>query len=321
MTEEPAAHGTGGSAVSHSPETIRIGTRGSALAVAQSQLIGERLAAATGRPFVLVHISTRGDRDRAPLAQIGGTGVFVTAVRDALLRGEVDVAVHSYKDLPTAPDPRIRLGAVPEREDPADVLCAGNDRTLARLPSGARVGTGSPRRAAQVLRLRPDVQVVAIRGNVDTRLAAVDRGEVDAVVLARAGLARLGRLAAVTQSFAAVDLLPAPAQGALAVECRADDARMAATLGAIDDPPTRAATAAERALLAGLQAGCSAPVGALATVVERSLVLTARVISADGGQLREHRSRGPVDCAEELGASAANALLADGAGDLMTGSP
>lgn len=296
---------------------LRVGTRGSALAMAQSRQVAEQLAAATGREFRLVTVSTRGDVDRGPLAQIGGTGVFVTAVREALLRGEVDVAVHSYKDLPTAADPAVRLGAVPAREDPADVLCAAGGQTLDELPRGARVGTGSPRRAAQLLRLRPDIRPVPVRGNVDTRLAAVTGGELAAVVLARAGLARLGRVAAVTQTFAAVDMVPAPAQGALAVECRGEDAGMAEALAAIDDPASRAATLAERALLAGLQAGCAAPVGALATVVGRSLVLTARVVAADGSEVREHRARGPVDRAEELGARTAAALLADGAGALM----
>jgi hydroxymethylbilane synthase len=285
--------------------------------MSQSRQVAEHLAAATGREFRLVTVRTRGDVDRGPLAQIGGTGVFVTAVREALAADEVDIAVHSYKDLPTAADPAVHLGAVPAREDPADVLCAADGRTLAELPPNSLVGTGSPRRAAQLLRLRPDVRPVPVRGNVDTRLAAVAAGDLAAVVLARAGLARLGRLDAVTQTFAAVDMVPAPAQGALAVECRAGDEAMAAALATIDDAASRAATQAERALLAGLQAGCAAPVGALAAIVAGTLVLTARVIAADGRDVREHRARGPVQRAEELGSRTAEALLADGAGALM----
>jgi hydroxymethylbilane synthase len=288
--------------------------------MAQSRQTGERLTALTGLAFELVTITTRGDTDRAPLTSIGGTGVFVTAVREALLDGRIDVAVHSYKDLPTAEQPGILLAAVPARENPADVLCAvgGADGAgLDRLAPGARIGTGSPRRAAQLLRLRADVRPVPVRGNVDTRLGAVTSGELDAVVLAAAGLARLGRLDAVTQTFAALDMLPAPAQGALAVECRPDDQRTAAALAALDDAPSRAAALAERSVLAGLQAGCAAPVGALATVVADTLVLAARVISPDGRQVVEHRSRGPVARAARLGAQAAEALLADGAAGLM----
>ena len=296
---------------------IRIGTRGSALAMAQSGQVGDLIAAATDRPVELVPIRTRGDSDPAPLTTIGGTGVFVTAVRQALLDGAIDVAVHSYKDLPTAGDPRILLAAVPPRENPADVLCAADGRSLAGLPPGARVGTGSPRRAAQLFRLRRDLEIVGVRGNADSRLAGVADGRMDAVVLARAGLARLDRLDAVTHTFTPADMLPAPAQGALAVECRAGDADLAAALAAIDDPDSRAATLAERALLAGLQAGCAAPVGALATVADGRLVLTARVISADGGAMREHRAEGSTDRAAQIGAETAAALLADGAAELM----
>jgi hydroxymethylbilane synthase len=299
---------------------LRIGTRGSALAVAQSRQVGERLTEFTGLPYALVSITTRGDTDRAPLTVIGGTGVFVTAVREALLDGRIDVAVHSFKDLPTAGQPGILLAAVPARENPADVLCSAGGAsgiTLDQLPPGARIGTGSPRRVAQLLRLRDDLAPVPVRGNVDTRLGAVTSGELDAVVLASAGLARLGRLDAVTQTFAALDMLPAPAQGALAIECRPDDDRTAAALAMLDDAPSRAAALAERSVLAGLQAGCAAPVGALATVVGGSLVLAARVISPDGRRVVEHRTRGPVTRAEELGAKAAEALLADGAAGLM----
>jgi len=299
---------------------LRIGTRGSALAMAQSRQVGERLTERTGLAYELVRITTRGDTDRSPLTRIGGTGVFVTAVRETLLNGGIDVAVHSFKDLPTAGQAGILLAAVPTRENPADVLCSaggGAGATLDQLPTGARIGTGSPRRATQLLRLRDDLAPVPIRGNVDTRLEAVSSGELDAVVLAYAGLARLGRLNAVTQTFAALDMLPAPAQGALAIECRPDDDRTARALAALDDAPSRAAALAERAVLAGLQAGCAAPVGALATVVAGNLMLAARVISPDGRRTVERRSRGPVARAAELGAGAADALLAAGAAGLM----
>ncbi len=297
--------------------SIRIGTRGSALAVAQARLVGEALAAATGRGFELVRIRTTGDVDRAPLARIGGTGVFVTAVREALVDGRVDIAVHSFKDLPTAEDARVALAAVPTRQDPADVLCAAGHLALPELPPTARIGTGSPRRAAQLRRLRPDVEPVAIRGNADTRLAAVADGKVDAVVLARAGLARLGRLDAITQVFDPAQMLPAPAQGALAVECRADDAATAVIVAPIDDAASRQAALAERAVLAGLQAGCSAPVGALATITDGTLTLRARVISDDGRNLLDHESHGAATDAEQIGRAAAEALFAAGAAELM----
>jgi hydroxymethylbilane synthase len=295
---------------------IRIGTRGSALALTQSQLVGDAITAATGRPCELVRIRTAGDVDRAPLAQIGGTGVFVTAVREALADGRVDVAVHSFKDLPTAPDPRVVLAAVPPRADPADVLCAAHGWTLATLSQGARIGTGSPRRAAQLRRLRPDLQPVGIRGNVDTRLRAVGVG-VDGVILAHAGLARLGRLDSVTYAFDADEMLPAPAQGALAVECRSGDTALLAAVFAIDDAASRQAALAERALLAGLEAGCAAPVGAHAAVTDGTVSLHARVIAVDGSRALEHRADGPADQAAELGAAAAEALLGAGAAALM----
>ncbi len=219
-----------------------------------------------GRKVEIVEIVTYGDRSTAALAQIGGTGVFVSALRDALLAGDIDLAVHSYKDLPTAPADGLLIAAVPLREDPRDVLVARDGLTLGELPPGARIGTGSPRRAAQLRALGFGVEVVPIRGNVDTRLRKVADGELDAVVLARAGLARLDRLDAVTEVLDPLWLLPAPGQGALAVECRAADAALVGELGALDHPDSRAAVTAERALLTALEAGCTAPVGGLAEV-------------------------------------------------------
>ncbi len=247
--------------------TIRIGTRGSALALAQTGTVAALLEAA-GAKVEIVTVVTPGDRSSAPIAEIG-IGVFTSALRDALANGEVDVAIHSYKDLPTAPDPRLSRAAVPPRQDPRDALVARDSLTLGELPAGSRVGTGSPRRAAQIQALGLGLEIVPIRGNVDTRIRKVHDGELDAVVLARAGLARLGRLDVSTEVLDPIQVLPAPAQGALAVECRVDDVDTEHLLQSIvDDDATRAAVAAERALLAALEAGCQAPVGALADVVE-----------------------------------------------------
>jgi hydroxymethylbilane synthase len=247
--------------------TIRIGTRGSALALAQSGTVADALEKA-GAKAELVTVVTPGDRSSAPIAEIG-VGVFTSALRDALADGTVDVAVHSYKDLPTKPDPRLSLAAVPPRADPRDALVARNGLTLGELPPGSRIGTGSPRRAAQIQALGLGLSVIPIRGNVDTRIRKVSDGELDAVVLARAGLARLGRLGEITEVLDPIQVLPAPAQGALAVECRVDDMDTEHLLQSIvDDQTTRYAVAAERAMLAALEAGCNAPVGALADVVE-----------------------------------------------------
>jgi hydroxymethylbilane synthase len=253
--------------VSRTVRTIRIGTRGSALALAQTGTVAAQLEAA-GAQVEIITVMTPGDRSSAPIAEIG-IGVFTSALRDALAAGEVDVAIHSYKDLPTAPDRRLSLAAVPPRQDPRDALVARDSLTLGELPSGSRVGTGSPRRAAQIQALGLGLEIVPIRGNVDTRIRKVHDGELDAVVLARAGLARLGRLDVITEVLDPIQVLPAPAQGALAVECRVDDVDTEHLLQPIvDDAATRAAVAAERALLAALEAGCQAPVGALADVVE-----------------------------------------------------
>jgi hydroxymethylbilane synthase len=247
---------------------IRLGTRRSALATTQSRWVARQMEAVAPDTRVELHeVTTHGDLTRASLASLGGAGVFVSALRDALLADEVDLAVHSLKDLPTAPAPGLVLAAVPVREDPRDVLVARDGLGLAALPAGSRIGTGSPRRAAQLRALGLGLEVVDVRGNVDTRLAMVAEGRLDAVVLARAGLARLGRTAEITEVLAPEVVLPAPGQGALAVECRADDHRLLAVLARLDDAPTRAAVLAERTLLAVLEAGCAAPLGALAEQV------------------------------------------------------
>ncbi|WP_432548781.1 hydroxymethylbilane synthase [Kineococcus sp. SYSU DK004] len=272
MTTTPTTPTTGAG-------VLRLGTRRSALATTQSGWVADLLRAA-GHEVELVEVTTHGDVSREPLARIGGTGVFVSALRDALHARRVDLAVHSLKDLPTTPADGLVLAAVPEREDPRDVLVAAGGRTLAQLPRGARVGTGSPRRAALLRDLRPDLDVVAVRGNVDTRLRLVADGRVDAVVLAAAGLRRLGRLDEATELLDPDVVVPAPGQGALAVECRAGDGAVLAALAPLDVPAVRREVAAERRVLAALEAGCSAPVGAHARVRDGELRLAVAVGAA-----------------------------------------
>jgi hydroxymethylbilane synthase len=283
------------------------------MAIAQSLQVARAITARTGREVELVGMTSYGDATQAELAQIGGTGVFVSGLRASLQHGEVDLAVHSLKDLPTAPAEGIMLAAVPVRDDPHDALAARQGAKLADLPPAARIGTGSPRRSAQLLMLRPDLIPVPVRGNAGTRLGKVTSGELDAVVLAYAGLVRIGRLDAVTQVFEAEEMLPAPGQGALAVECRADDADLAALLASVDDPASRAATTAERALLAALQAGCLAPVGAYAAGTD-VVRLHSIVVAADGGTALRGTAEGPAAEAERLGRELAEDLLRRGAG-------
>lgn len=304
-----------------SPTTLRLGTRASRLATTQSRHVAGLVRERTGREVELVPVTTEGDVNRAPLAQMGGTGVFVSALRDALLRGEVDLAVHSLKDLPTAPADGIAMAAVPTREDPRDAVVARDGLTLGELPAGSRVGTGSPRRFAQLEALGLGLEVTAIRGNVDTRIGKITAGEVDAVVLARAGLLRLGRADEVTEALDPLQMLPAPGQGALAVECRADDPDLVHDLAALDDPATRAAVTAEREVLATLEAGCSAPVGALAEVVEgeagEELWIRAVAMSTDGALAIRRSATGPVGEAAALGRSLGEEMLAEGAAELV----
>ena len=300
--------------------TIRLATRGSLLARTQSGHVAEALQALSGQPVEIVEVHSHGDADqRTPLASFGGIGVFVAAVREAVLRGDADIAVHSLKDLPTDAAPGLVLAAVPPREDPRDVLVSRAGATVMTLPPGSRVGTGSPRRVAQLLAVRPDLDVVPVRGNVDTRLRAVTDGALDAVVLARAGLARLGRLDAVTEVIEPAIMLPAPGQGALAVECRDVDVdvRLLDALRSLDDAATRAAVTAERSLLAPLEAGCSAPVGAHATVSGTGagllVHLTGTVVSLDGRSQVRKSVTGAAGDAVAVGRELALDLLASGA--------
>lgn len=304
---------------------LRLGTRGSALALAQSGQVADAIRAATGREVELVEVVTAGDRSSAPVHRLG-VGVFVSALRDALLAGEIDLAVHSYKDLPTAGAPGLTIAAVPPRADPRDALIARDGRTLAELPAGATVGTGALRRVAQLHALGLQLTVVPIRGNVDTRVRRVlgPEADLDAVVLARAGLVRLGRTAEIAETLDPMLMLPAPAQGALAVECRADDAELAELLAPLDHAPTRAAITAERSLLATLEAGCSAPVAAYAEVAEGDhgdeIYLRGAVISPDGERdLRLSRTGTPAE-AVEIGKALAAELLDRGA-DTILGAP
>ncbi|MSQ36209.1 MAG: hydroxymethylbilane synthase [Dehalococcoidia bacterium] len=292
---------------------LRIATRASALALAQAEEAAAALRAREPALVVeLVHVRSEGDADRtSSLRVIGGRGVFVRAVEDALRRGEADVAAHSLKDVPTQPLDDLVLAAMLPRADPRDALVAGQGRRLAALPEGARIGTGSPRRAALLRALRPDVQVVDVRGNVDTRIGKVARGELDGVVVAAAGLARLGRLDVATQLFAAHEFLPAPGQGAIALQCRADDAAMRARLAAIDDGATRVAVEAERAFLGALGAGCTLPVGAYAEVDGDVLVLRAMLGSdAEAGVPAFGDATGRLRDATAIGRGLAERLLA-----------
>ncbi|TDD63103.1 hydroxymethylbilane synthase [Kribbella antibiotica] len=289
---------------------IRLGTRRSALATAQATLVADQLRA-LGHEVELVPIVTTGDVNLAPMQQIGGTGVFVSALRDALMAHEIDIAVHSLKDLPTIPVEGLTVGAIPVREDPRDVLVARDGLTLGELQTGALVGTGSARRVAMLEALGLGLELTGIRGNVDTRIKLVTDGKLDAVVLARAGLSRLGRLDEVTETLDPIQVLPAPGQGALGIECRADDTDVLAALAPLEDPATRAAVTAERQMMATLEAGCSAPVGALAEVVEGEdgpeLWLRGALGQDDG--VRRLSANGPVDDPVALGIALANELL------------
>lgn len=302
-------------------KVLRLGTRASTLATTQSGMIADRLRAECGVEVELVHISTEGDRSSEPLAQMGGTGVFVAALREALIRGEIDLAVHSLKDLPTAVHPDLVVAAIPQRVDPRDVLIARDNLTLGELPQGARIGTGSPRREAQVNALGLGIEVAPIRGNVGTRIGKVTSGELDGVLLARAGLLRLGRADEASQVLDPLQMLPAPGQGALACECRVDDDATIRVLERLDDSDTRAAVTAERSLLATLEAGCSAPVGALAEIAEGDdgdeLWLRAVVGDVSGSPTIRLSASGKPSEAAAVGERLAVEMLAEGADVLM----
>jgi hydroxymethylbilane synthase len=294
-----------------------LGTRRSALARWQADWVAERLER-LGVPIQLVPVSTQGDVTSGPLRAIGGQGLFTREIQAALLDGRIDLAVHSLKDLPTETVAGLTLAAVPPREDPHDVLVATGAAGLEGLPPAARVGTGSARRRAQLLHARPDLNVQDLRGNVDTRLRKLDEGQFDALVLAAAGLLRLGLQDRITQVLPASIVLPAVGQGALGIEARADDHELLERIAPLDDFQARAGVTAERELLTQLRGGCLAPVAAWARPVPGGrLQLDAIVLSADGTQRIASRQSGPPQQARMLGAQAARELLAQGAAELI----
>jgi hydroxymethylbilane synthase len=302
---------------------LRLGTRRSKLAMVQAKWVAEAVSMTTGQSVRLAPMSSAGDESHAPIAAFGSTGVFVTALRDALLRGEVDFVVHSFKDLPTAPDPRLHLAAVPVREDQRDALVWKDGQILpAQLPPGTRIGTGSPRRAAQLLAIAPEVHVVPVRGNVDSRLKKISNRELDGVVLAMAGLIRLNLVDASVVPLSPVELVPAPGQGALAVECRADDPVTKKILSTIDDLSSRRLVCAERAVLHALDAGCTAPVGAYAEMIPGSdgcpqLRVEGLVSTVDGSTILRRYAIGDPAEPESLGREVTRALLHAGAAALL----
>jgi hydroxymethylbilane synthase len=297
---------------------ITVGTRGSALARWQADWVVERLQQAWPGLTCRVHkVVTAGDRNlHQPLPEIGGKGLFTTELEHALRAGQIDVGVHSLKDLPIEAADGISIGAIPERADARDVLIAPGGQCLADLPAGARVGTSSLRRAAQLLLARPDLAILPLRGNVDTRIAKARRGDYDAIVLAAAGVERLGLQAAVTQVLPFEVMLPAPGQGALAIQCRAGDARVLDCLAALDLAPARAAVEAERAFLSALGGGCAAPVAAYAELEHGCLKMRGLVAAADGrGAVRVSGSGGDP---ASLGQRLAESALAEGAQEYLT---
>jgi hydroxymethylbilane synthase len=297
---------------------LRIGTRGSLLAKWQADFVRKQLFAATGAEAEIVIIKTTGDRmQQAPLTQIGGKGVFIKELEDALLEETVDLAVHSVKDIPTETPSRLCFPAVCRRDDVRDCVVSTNGATLSNLRKGARVGTSSLRRQAQVRHIWPDLDVRELRGNVDTRLRKVESGEYDAIILAKAGLDRLGWSQRITETLDPEVFMPAVGQGAIAVQARVNDAEAADALAKLDDAETRSAIICERALLAKLQGGCQVPVGAWARFERGELVLEACVCSVDGVQYVKQRATAAPDQAAELGEHMAQLLIDAGARNIL----
>jgi hydroxymethylbilane synthase len=299
---------------------LRLGTRGSPLARWQADWVAGQLRA-QGVEVEIVQITTQGDVKTGPLASFGGVGVFTKEIQRALLDKRVDLAVHSLKDLPTEPIPGLKVAAVPPREAAGDVLVTRDGVSLDKLPQGAKVGTGSTRRRAQLLYVRPDLVIEDIRGNVETRLAKLDSGEFDAIVLAEAGLTRLGLRDRIQHVIPQKIMLPAIGQGALGLETRVDDERAIVSVGKLDDPLTHRAVVAERAFLATLRGGCLAPVGAFAFFedrnLDRALVLEGAILSKDGRECKRGVIKAGGEWAVEMGAELAKVLLADGAQKLI----
>jgi hydroxymethylbilane synthase len=297
---------------------LRIGTRGSLLAKWQAEFVRKQLFATTGVEAEIVIIKTSGDKlQTSSLSQIGGKGIFIKELEEALLEETIDLAVHSVKDVPTDTPSRLMFPAVCRREDVRDCLVAANGATLASLRQGARVGTGSLRRQAQLRHIRPDLDVRDLRGNVDTRLRKVESGEYEAVMLAKAGLDRLGWSGRITETLNPEVFLPAVGQGAIGVECRLKDTEAADIVGGLDDAETRTAIIAERSLLGALQGGCQVPLGAWARIERGELVLEACVCSVDGLQYVKQRATSVPDKAAELGGHMATLLIEAGAQGIL----
>ena len=297
---------------------LRIGTRGSLLAKWQAEFVRKQLFAGAGVEAEIIIIKTSGDKlQGAPLSQIGGKGIFIKELEEALLEETIDLAVHSVKDVPTDTPSRLMFPAVCRREDVRDCLVGANGATLASLRTGARVGTGSLRRQAQLRRLRPDLDVRDLRGNVDTRLRKVESGEYEAVMLSKAGLDRLGWSARITETMSPEVFLPAVGQGAIAVECRLKDTESAELVGGLDDTESRTAIIAERALLSALHGGCQVPLGAWARFERGELVMEACVCSIDGVQYIKQRATAAPEQAAELGGHMAALLMEAGAQSIL----
>ena len=297
---------------------LRIGTRGSLLAKWQAEFVRKQLFASAGVETEIVIIKTSGDKEQiAPLSQIGGKGIFIKELEEALLEETIDLAVHSVKDVPTDIPSRLMFPAVCRREDVRDCLVGANGATLANLRQGARVGTGSLRRQAQLKHLRPDLDVRDLRGNVDTRLRKVESGEYEAVMLAKAGLDRLGWGGRITETLSPEVFLPAVGQGAIGVECRLKDTEAADVVGVLDDAETRTAIIAERSLLSAIQGGCQVPLGAWARIERGELVLEACVCSIDGLQYIKQRATAAPEQAAELGGHMATLLMEAGAQGIL----
>jgi hydroxymethylbilane synthase len=297
---------------------LRIGTRGSLLAKWQAEFVRKQLFAGAGVEAEIIIIKTSGDKlQGAPLSQIGGKGIFIKELEEALLEETIDLAVHSVKDVPTDTPSRLMFPAVCRREDVRDCLVGANGATLASLRTGARVGTGSLRRQAQLRRLRPDLDVRDLRGNVDTRLRKVESGEYEAVMLSKAGLDRLGWSARITETMSPEVFLPAVGQGAIAVECRLKDTEAAELVGGLDDAESRTAIIAERALLSALHGGCQVPLGAWARIERGELVMEACVCSIDGVQYIKQRATAAPEQAAELGGHMATLLMEAGAQSIL----
>jgi hydroxymethylbilane synthase len=297
---------------------LRIGTRGSLLAKWQAEFVRKRLFAAAGAEAEIIIIKTSGDKfANAPLTQIGGKGIFVKELEDALMEETIDVAVHSVKDIPTEIPSRLQFPAVFRREDVRDCLVSAGGATLANLRQGARIGTGSLRRQSQLRHIRPDLDVRDLRGNVDTRLRKAQSGEYDAILLAKAGLDRLGWSDRITETFSPDVFLPAVGQGAIAAECRLSDSEAAQILATLDDAESRSAIIAERALLSAMQGGCQVPLGAWARTERGEFILDACVCSVDGTQYVRQRATATPDQAASLGEHVARLLLESGAQSIL----